>query len=467
MSRKSFFGGKNKNLFFVFLLLIGFLFIMYNHFNLSTSSLFGSEFEGQNNSFSKSWSKQVPCINGTNCGYTWSHSINWSFVNRSVLPNQDLKVNLSGNVRIPEYSEWKQIAWRETGYCHNMPSEFRIPEGTSSQNCRFFNPVTNTDDYYHVRHALIGVVDNNISVPFRDSSTFGLGVEFPYNVSQGRNGANFQKTFSVSSDLSGGYHSFDLYSIEEISGNFIGHVYPNNQNDAEVYSASLIDSQTFYKEPNECSLVGGNLMIYYQFFPSGSVITKDSFNVPIKAFCHSLPITKIDSNEEIAIEKSYTELDMLELGSSVTVPEGEVWRIDAIIDSDDFPTQEVFVCPDGYEFDDDERTCVPSFVGVCSDGQFDPELGVCSNGVWQPCLSGRWNFLTNQCESITGTCPVINGVEPEVEEVNGMLICSYNHETVIEVPSEIDGVAQFNYLLMGGVIAIGLVSLFFVIKWRK
>ena len=286
-------------------------------------------------------------------------------------------------------------------------------------------------------------------------------------------------SLSIPSNLEGGYHEIDL-KWRLVACNHIGTF------DCEELKSNYrpLFSTKVYKEDNSCTPEIGE-MIVTETFAAGTTFTKEDLRYSVKAFCHTLPIlkikedvsyesktkeyvygsassaeakTKVDAVKEMKLEEFYAdfgnvmitnvnayhsginvfvkisyldhasmqsweEYDLLNNGSYLTVPQGEIWTIFYTIDLDtsDVPV----VCDPETDYDPELQKCVirPGIVHVCSEGVFDPDEGVC---VVQPstkwvCDKGYYDLELKKCvyhvpqDQMQALCPIDSEWDDERE----------------------------------------------------
>jgi hypothetical protein len=85
-----------------------------------------------------------------------------------------------------------------------------------------------------------------------------------------------------------------------------------------------------YIEPQKC--IDNSYVTYEQVFKQGSIVRTSpqnenevGFRIENPTFCHSAPILKQYQDSNQVFEQSNTEYDLLNNGSSVTVPNGQQW----------------------------------------------------------------------------------------------------------------------------------------------
>ncbi len=304
-----------------------------------------------------------------------------------------------------------------------------------------------------------------------------------YEINGGtRGGVEFWRNgFWSDNNVSEGYS--DVQLVFEESG-------LNLFNQGIILGSYPMLTSTVYKEPELCNVADGlGRSVFSTTFPAGTVLSLSGesllvngseYYVPVRSFCHdtAMLIRKIDSNSDVTLSTSFEEYDMLNEGSSVTIPEGQVWNLSWIIFNEDLPNG--IVCDDGFEFNEDFNACIPSFITACSSGQFNPVLGYCVNGSWQPCLSGFYNIDTGECFSVTGECEVIDGYETPTPEIkDGVLVCTYVPSDVpdvsgtvydgnfsIIIPTE-QGVSFTSFGIFLVIVVSGVVLLYFMVVRKK
>ena len=187
------------------------------------------------------------------------------------------------------------------------------------------------------------------------------------------------QTLELSEDIEGGYHTVDLFWSKPNwrSGDFSENCLSPISTIASASPEYLeswhnVATTKLYKEDNSCTPEPGE-MIVTESFPAGQTLTKQDLRYPVKAFCHTIPLLKIEAGK--MIEQSYTEYDLLNNGSYVTVPVNQTWTFFYVIDVDPEIT---VVCEEG-DYDPVTQECVvrPGIIHVCSAGIFDPLEGLC------------------------------------------------------------------------------------------
>ncbi len=116
-------------------------------------------------------------------------------------------------------------------------------------------------------------------------------------------------------------------TLKETGGNFELKVFTRND-DTQERTLQILSS--VYIEPQKC--IDNSYVTYEQVFKQGSIVrvspqneNEVGFRTESPTFCHSAPILKQYQDSNQVFEQSNMEYDLLNNGSSVTVPNGQQW----------------------------------------------------------------------------------------------------------------------------------------------
>jgi len=216
-----------------------------------------------------------------------------------------------------------------------------------------------------------------------------------------------------------------------------------------------------YKESELCRLKEGYVLVT-QDFSAGETIELTDFRLEPKAFCYMAPALKLDSSGGI-LEQTIEPYKFLQLGEYVTVPEGEVWRLNYVAEvSSSLPV----VCDANSFYDVDTKECIPKpgFVFYCARGQYSESEKAC---VIQPDTKYVCDSADAVYDSETGKCIIfVSETEPvcpaesELVVENGEYKCVFEPKTeyvcsegvfrngvcVVEPPQVTDSVSGIEFL---------------------
>lgn len=168
-------------------------------------------------------------------------------------------------------------------------------------------------------------------------------------------------------------------------------------------------------------------------YSAGSTVSLQDLRWGFNSFCYQRPL-RITDSQGVPLRQSLEEYALMQAGSELTVPVGEVWLITYIAaQTPDIP----IVCPDGTTYNEEDNQCIitPPVVFSCSQGVFDPQQQVC---VIQPefriiCELGSYNTELEKCvyfvpENQTQIiCPAGSEITVTPE---GITKCVYEGESV-------------------------------------
>lgn len=218
-----------------------------------------------------------------------------------------------------------------------------------------------------------------------------------------------------------------LNDMQSVPRSFSTTVTYCGENASYVGGECVIDEQLHLRS-DLCPLLE-NQQIVSQDITSGTTVTADALDPEPLFFCTKHPVLVTDpaGQQTKLITEPYTDLVR---GESVTVPEGETWRLYWTIDKTGVDTS--IVCEEG-TYNKEEDTCkvTPGITHVCrDDAVWNPQEGAC---VVTPetktiCEQGRYEADIDKCvynPPVTVDCDR-GSCNPDTEK------CVYTPETQVD-----------------------------------
>ena len=208
-----------------------------------------------------------------------------------------------------KFQDWQQddISWSleippEKAFnkvnSNNVPiSPSNIPASTGSATCMQACWQSSCDNGYGLPECVSNVIDS--------SRTFKLTTDNPFRTIRSKSTPTYAGTYHV--------------TFEIINPNFYVQ---------EAYYRTLIPAYPHYRQV-DCPIFK-NYTVVTEEFAAGKDITMASFRYPVNYFCESLPVLVLDTSHNL-IATSPDYLQDLLAGKTVTVPAGDVYRIEYVV----------------------------------------------------------------------------------------------------------------------------------------
>ena len=222
-----------------------------------------------------------------------------------------------------------------------------------------------------------------------------------------------------------------------------------------------------YKPIFSCN-VGSNDLLAMESFTGGQELGIYSMRYPVQSFCLDQPVIITSPEGATSTAEPY---NVWVEGGTLSVPSDQTWTVFYVMQNDgSIP----IICSDEY-YDVDLQRCTDTAVGIiqiCSEGQFDSNLGLCvvqpesacAEGyfdtelglcVYHPpiqyiCPQGTYSEQSGKCEYEPGTsevCPTDYIWNPISE------FCEFVPETQIICPTDMAYSADLNKCVGEGIIA--------------